>query len=989
MPYKLFNQSNWACWKKDISLSVLQEIEPDILAQELYIKSQRVYDFSKHNYALMSLLYFIQDSQEEIELLFKKFLGDSEKLQYSLVDAITKGMEIEKVPNFSEKFLNFKQEMQYLKNEGFDSDYIQNQFIQIFSHFNKVYSKQGEMNPDILRSIELMGELFTKNSWTTQDLNNLIKDGLLAFKIINPENIKKKEKDSFDSICKKADFFLKLYKRLLPYVCPNVIFARMAHDCQSFLRRYSITEESFGYDDILTNMLDACRNKRFLERVRSKYKAVLVDEFQDTDPKQWEIFHLLFPPKNREWGRLYLVGDPKQSIYAFRSADVYTYISAKQEIDPKYRLSLDTNYRSKESLVNSLNFLFSRALDLMSLPKLNQHLPYLNVKSGNSVEKKISDDRKSVHFFVSEDVKYLKSAESDHFFPFIAGEIQRLHERDKFPLNAFAVLVSDRYQADRLAEFLYNWNIDCSLQKSLSLAESEAKYALYDILKAIQNPKNEGLVKKALGGKIIRFTLEMIKDIDWEGIRSKFYSLKKTFLEDGFALFFQKLLQTSFLKENKSVIEKILSDKDGADFLADAEKVAAACYDVLNQKSFRSILQRLDSFSVLAQDEDERVEKDLDPAIDSVQIMTLHASKGLEFDIVFSLGLIKQSNKKPHLVPREEKLVAVSDTNDQVYRAFCREVDAEKMRLLYVAWTRAKFRLYAPVLNLPKVKNDVKTPMEIYLNKVCDGKIDEFIKILESSGQDISYTLLNKTPSILKKLKNSREVLLIPPKDVKINNKEQYVNSFSSLIFKKNIIAKMEAPKDFNADIKTSHSMPAGSDTGVLLHAILEKIDLESVMRAKSAEDINIRPYIDNQDYLPWENVIRQMIFDTFKMPLQKGFCLSDIDQKQTFREIEFVYKQGDNFLKGFIDFVFFMDGKYYIIDWKSNWLGPTDDFYTKEYMHASMVENQYFLQAEIYKEALIRYLKQYNIDEKLFGGVFYLFLRGIDKDRGIFKICY
>ncbi len=76
-------------------------------------------------------------------------------------------------------------------------------------------------------------------------------------------------------------------------------------------------------------------------------------------------------------------------------------------------------------------------------------------------------------------------------------------------------------------------------------------------------------------------------------------------------------------------------------------------------------------------------------------------------------------------------------------------------------------------------------------------------------------------------------------------------------------------------------------------------------------------------------------------------------------------------------------------MDWKSNWLGPTDDFYTKEYMHASMVENQYFLQAEIYKEALIRYLKQYNIDEKLFGGVFYLFLRGIDKDRGIFKICY
>lgn len=926
-------------------------------------------------------------SLEEIDQLFKKFKNDIDKLQETLVGAITKGMEIEKVPNFSEKFNNFKQEMRCLKSEGYSLESIIKQFMQILPYFNKVGNKQVGIKADILKSIELVGEQLEKENLSPQDLNNLIKDGLIAFKALNSENIKKKEKENEDEILQKADFLLQLYKRLLPFVCPNVVFARMANHCQSYLRRYSLREESFGYDDILTSMLDACKNKLFVKRVRGKYKAVLVDEFQDTDPKQWEIIHRLFPPKNKEWGRLYLVGDPKQSIYAFRSADVYTYLSARDEIDPKCRLSLDTNYRSKESLVNSLNFLFSQAIDLMSLPKINQHLPYLNVKSGNSIEKSFSDDRKSVHFFVAEDVKNLETAESDHFFPFIVQEIQRLHVQDKLPLNAFAVLVSDRYQADRLAEFFYNWNIDCSLQKTLSLAEGCAKYALYDVIKAIENPKNDGLVKKALGGSFIRFTLEMIKDIQWEEIRAIFYSLQKTFLKDGFALFFQNLLQTSFLSNRQTIIEKILSDKDGAVFLADAEKVASACYDVLNLKSFRSILQRLDSFSILAQDEDERVEKDLDPEGDAVQIMTLHASKGLEFDVVFSLGLVKHSDKKPQLVPREEKLVPISDLNDQTYRTFCKEVDAEKMRLLYVAWTRAKYRLYAPVLGLSKAKKDVKSPMDIYLDKV--GQIDQFVKILDKTEQDISYTLLNKTPSILKKLKNTSKTPLIPPKVVDIINKEQFINSFSSLNFKKNIIPKMEAPSDFNKDPKTPHTMPAGSPTGTLLHAILEKIPLENFIKARKASDINIRSYIDNQDYLPWENVISQMIFDTFKTPIQNGFCLSDIDPNQTFREIEFVYQDGDNFLKGFIDFVFFMDGKYYIIDWKSNWLGPSVDFYTHEHMHAAMVENGYFLQAEIYREAFIRYLKQHNIDEKLFGGVFYLFLRGIGKTGGVYKICY
>ncbi len=133
-----------------------------------------------------------------------------------------------------------------------------------------------------------------------------------------------------------------------------------------------------------------------------------------------------------------------------------------------------------------------------------------------------------------------------------------------------------------------------------------------------------------------------------------------------------------------------------------------------------------------------------------------------------------------------------------------------------------------------------------------------------------------------------------------------------------------------------------------------------------------------------------------------ESFCLADIDVSQQSIEMEFImhlsdqesfkkiksYKKDtinkEGYLHGFIDLMFFYNGKFYILDYKSNFLGKNEDDYTKENMDKAMTEHNYYLQAEIYAKALQKFLKNTveNFDyDKIFGGAFYLFIRGMSKN--------
>src|SRR5262249_38116171 len=122
-----------------------------------------------------------------------------------------------------------------------------------------------------------------------------------------------------------------------------------------------------SFDDLLVRLraaLNAPGGTRLAGEVRRRYRAALIDEFQDTDPVQYRIFEALFAPPPRSSGPadpaplLFLIGDPKQAIYAFRGADVFTYLDAARQANPSY--TLETNRRSESALVRAVNTLFRR-----------------------------------------------------------------------------------------------------------------------------------------------------------------------------------------------------------------------------------------------------------------------------------------------------------------------------------------------------------------------------------------------------------------------------------------------------------------------------------------------------------------------------------------------------------------------------------------------------------------------------------------------------
>jgi exodeoxyribonuclease V beta subunit len=199
--------------------------------------------------------------------------------------------------------------------------------------------------------------------------------------------------------------------------------------------------------------------------------------------------------------------------------------------------------------------------------------------------------------------------------------------------------------------------------------------------------------------------------------------------------------------------------------------------------------------------------------------------------------------------------------------------------------------------------------------------------------------------------------------------------------------------------------LPANYETGLLIHRLLEKISFQEFQKVHTEEQARllISPLIPKGPFQSWDTVIASLIFNTLKIDLfpNDPFCLSHLE-KDFYREIPFVFGQeipqlleGKNipngFVKGIIDCLFRHQGKYYLIDWKSNWLGPDTSFYQNERLKQAMQDNDYFLQATLYKEAVKRYLTLVDSRpfEECFGGIHYLFLRGLKagQQTGIFFI--
>ncbi|MEC7840292.1 MAG: UvrD-helicase domain-containing protein [Chlamydiota bacterium] len=972
--------------------------------------------------------------REQINIVLKNHLGQYDKFESALQKLSEQGLPVKNNKYFNQHLTDFISAMDKLKNvHGFTKDKI----LSEYENLSHAYKKpKGVTDPD--QSVQEFAELFKNKTLSKENFESIIKSGLVLYDALHPDNLKKKFLSNPPSEKYIPDLISLIEQELLPTInearCPEMILTNMAHDCQKYLHKYCAEEEKLSFDDFLHLMNEAITHPSFLQNVQKKYTVAIIDEFQDTDPLQWNIFRSLFLEFNAKNKYLYLVGDPKQSIYSFRQADIYTYLMAAKALGKENIATLDTNFRSEPRLVDALNALFSESNcpEFITLPRTQSTIHYSPVKAGKEdLKMDFSDSMGNIHFFLADESVNrsntfpLETLEQKYFFPFIVQEIQKLTTSLNLQYQQFAILISDRYQGERLSLFLNQYEIPFSLQRSSSLAESLALKAMKQLLQAILNPTNSSILKTGLGGPIIAFDHEKILSlndpIQLEPIIEKIYQLRTTLTHKGFTAFFESLLRSTWLSDY-SIQENLLKNKEGITFYDDLTQIAELLmeYESHAHPPPDALISYIDDFHTLQINDDARVRRRCDPQRDAVTIITMHSSKGLEYDIVFALGTVKRGSQPNQIITSLENekriLKAVLSKEDPEYLEHCNEIDAEKMRQIYVAFTRAKYRLYIPFASVKNSRTQLgcASPVELFVAKMSGpyedhrdlyDQINDFnMTVLEdfvSNENNISMEVIDPDKISFEKPKAKTKPILTPPKKIQIPGSDLFMQSFSSLT--KSAASSQtkttveSAPHNFLEDNKSVHTLPAGSETGNLLHLILETIDFES-------EDVkpHIEKFTRNTKYHEWTECIAHIVENTLNAEIE-GFCLKNIPRQNTYRELEFVYpidltipkiEEVDTqpgFLKGIIDLIFLHNGKYYIVDWKSNWLGSSHDNYNRSSMEESMNHHAYNLQAALYTEALKRYLSIVDDApfEEIFGGAYYVFLRGVTKnrDQGVYAI--
>jgi exodeoxyribonuclease V beta subunit len=497
-----------------------------------------------------------------------------------------------------------------------------------------------------------------------------------------------------------------------------------------------------------------------------------------------------------------------------------------------------------------------------------------------------------------------KEMEENSLFPYIASEILRLHQTHQIPFKEMAILIKDRYQAKRLQLHLSRWNISSTVKRTLSLAESRGFLWMEMLLKATLHPHDENAARAVMQGPLIRSK------------EPPFYALKQIFEEKGFAPFFSAFIHGYFACfSDPSLYEEL---KQTAEVLLQAH--GASLCDLLHlMGALKEGNPEIDP-RLRLRDEGE----------DKVPLMTAFASKGLEFEVVFSLGLASESNR---------------DELDE-------EREAEEMRTLYVAFTRAKEKLYIPRLIDPK--------------KGADSPIERFFE-----GIDVPIAWIEQRE--IAPFKKERErVELVEPKRLSLVFEKEYLTSYTAMAKPQHATLLGERFVLQDLSKKTPHTLPLGAETGTLIHALFETYFRD---RTLSIEQICCEG-LAGTHLEGWEEVVSEMVTDILQMPLRNDFSLSLLQPGEYLAEMEFLFPKEGQLVKGFADLVFQRDGIFYLLDWKTNWLGPSDSDYSQEKMERAMEEHDYYLQAKLYEEALLRYLHLF-YDNPQFGGAYYLFVRG------------
>ncbi|BBL71792.1 UvrD-helicase domain-containing protein [Methylogaea oryzae] len=873
--------------------------------------------------------------------------------------------------------------------------------------------------------------------------------------------------------------------------------ARLLAWCNAELPKRKAALQVLSYNDLLNCLaeaLDAEHGAHLAQGLRERYRAALIDEFQDTDPVQYRIFEAIYGGSGQP---VFFVGDPKQAIYSFRGADVYSYLQARHQAERLH--TLDTNQRSTAELIAAVNALFSghgapflvEDIDFRPAQASTRPKPWLAVEgdggapfrfdvlpqppAGSKGAKPWSKERAAEMAaestaadiarllglarqgrarLVSDSAIAQEPARLDplslrgtggegrgyltppHPDPLPEGEGTR-----KLNGGDIAVLVSTHHQGRRMELALRALGIPSVRQGQDNVYAGSEAMELERVLLAAAEPGREPLVKGALATELMGwragelFALQQ-DEAAWEEQLDRFHRYHALWRDHGF----MPMLRAWF--DEAGVAERLLAHGDGERRLTNLLHLA----ELLQVESHeRPGLDALLGWFGRKLHQPERGEEAallrLESDAERVKIVTVHTSKGLEYPVVYCPflwdgGLLRKDESSFAYHDERQQPWLTFQPDDSTLGTVARERLAEKLRLLYVALTRAKHRCQVVWGHVSGMElsalfwllhggdcvgaEDSLAALERRAKALDHGAIVEALERLAAGAPDaIGLAQASAAGEGGRPAAEPRDGLAAQAFTRGVLQPAWRMTSFSALSAGRHSeapdhdAASAAAPPPPAGD--NIFTFPRGANAGTCLHAVFENWEFTCRER-EPLERLAARKLKAYAIDEKWNAVVAAMVDAVLDAPLDgAALRLNRVPAGQRLVELEFTFAlQGlqarrlqalladpayglapafvqaagqlafdaaHGYMKGYIDLVFAHEGRYYVVDWKSNWLGASPADYISPRLEQAVAREHYYLQYLIYCLALHRYLRLRQPDYDYghhFGGVYYLFLRGI-----------
>ncbi len=856
------------------------------------------------------------------------------------------------------------------------------------------------------------------------------------------------------------------FDRLLETVNEATLMFRLAlaHQLRRELDKRLQQLNVLSYDDLITRLSDALRGKQsthLIQALRARYRAALIDEFQDTDQAQWHIFSTLFDAESHY---LYLIGDPKQAIYKFRGADIFSYFAAKRQA--QHHFTLGKNWRSQPQLVEAVNALFRQKQK--ARPFLFEELDFIEMAPALTADQgTLQYGGEPIAPMLLWQLAENPDANSGYWTPGRAGEaiqiavvneIVKMLDRARpamivgtagsRPLRPrdIAILVRKNDQARTYQAILKEAGVPSVLNSTESVFATNEARDLFTLIEAVAHPGGIDHLKQALtldwfdlDGQALYRTISDEAALDaW---LSRFQGYCQLWHDQGFMAMMKQLLAEEQIRTHLAHAPNAERRLTNLHHLIELVQQAAVEEHLGPHKTVDWLRSEISTASQAAEEQELRLES-FEPA---VRIVTMHRSKGLEYPVVFCPYLWHRNMRltsETLLIECHDNDKLVADLGSEAFERrreqALQEDLAEDLRLFYVAVTRARYCCYIAWADVRSTKKPNSSGMAYLLHAKSAEDWEAEMAGLDfpmqqqrlqalcgRSPQAFEYRLIETpveiegsyTPVVeqqtLRALRQQRPLI-----------SDWQMSSYTALAALSTQdepempLDKAQEPPVSAAAHEEEPEIPKGAHTGNVVHDLLENCSFEAITDGDDMTEVRdgaCRRYglkLDEPELL--EALLRRVV----QTPLSADdplFCLANLDDSRCLKEMPFYLamdstdtarineilrnsaafqplhpKTMQGYLTGFIDLVCEYHGRYYVMDYKTNFLAD----YETDSMTRAMREHNYGLQYWIYTLVLHRYLQNRLADYDYrthFGGVRYLFVRGMQPGRamsGVYRDC-